>query len=151
MAQYYETGNICLITSHETPFLLAICWSKQIWRRRESLISNFQAKFSFVFMFSASTCIRCFGHSTYTVQPYPRVLVRDRQSCAVVTVSLSWDGPVCHCQCVTVSIPANTKHLYNMYTTSAQRLRRWSNIVYMLYKCFMFTGYRPCWTTNTVI
>ena len=25
-------------------------------------------------------------------------------------------------------IPANTKHLYNIYTTSAQRLRRWSNI-----------------------
>ena len=27
------------------------------------------------------------------------------------------------------SFPANTKHLYNIYTTSAQRLRRWSNIV----------------------
>ena len=26
-------------------------------------------------------------------------------------------------------IPANTKHLYNIYATSAQRLRRWSNIV----------------------
>ena len=25
--------------------------------------------------------------------------------------------------------PANKKHLYNIYTTSAQRLRRWSNIV----------------------
>ena len=25
--------------------------------------------------------------------------------------------------------PANTKHLYSIYTTSAQRLRRWSNIV----------------------
>ena len=25
--------------------------------------------------------------------------------------------------------PANTKHLNNIYTTSAQRLRRWSNIV----------------------
>ena len=36
--------------------------------------------------------------------------------------------------------PANTKHLYNIYTTSAQRLRRWSNIVYMLYKCSVFTG-----------
>ena len=27
------------------------------------------------------------------------------------------------------SFPANTKHLYNIYTTSVQRLRRWSNIV----------------------
>ena len=36
--------------------------------------------------------------------------------------------------------PANTKHLYNLWTTSAQRLRRWSNIVQMLYKCFVFAG-----------
>ena len=36
--------------------------------------------------------------------------------------------------------PVNTKHLYDIYTTSAQRLRRWSNIVEMLYKCFVFTG-----------
>ena len=36
--------------------------------------------------------------------------------------------------------PANTKHLYNIYTMSAQRLRRWSNIGYMLYKCFVFAG-----------
>ena len=34
--------------------------------------------------------------------------------------------------------PANTKHLYNICTTSAQRRRRWSNIVQMLYKCFVF-------------
>ena len=37
-------------------------------------------------------------------------------------------------------IPENTKHLYNVCTTSAQRLRRWSTIVQMLYKCFAFTG-----------
>ena len=39
--------------------------------------------------------------------------------------------------------PANTKQLYNIYTTSAQRLRRlrrWSNMVEMLYKCFVFVG-----------
>ena len=36
--------------------------------------------------------------------------------------------------------PANTKHLYTICTTSAQRLRRWSNIVQMLYKCFVFAG-----------
>ena len=35
--------------------------------------------------------------------------------------------------------PANTKLLYNICTTSAQRLRRWSNIVQMFYKCFVFT------------
>ena len=31
-------------------------------------------------------------------------------------------------------ISANTKHLYNIYTKSAQRLRRWPNIVQMIYK-----------------
>ena len=36
--------------------------------------------------------------------------------------------------------PSEHKHLYNICTTSAQRLRRWSNIVQMLYKCFVFTG-----------
>ena len=40
--------------------------------------------------------------------------------------------------------PANTKHLYTICTKSAQRLRRWSNIVQMLYKCFVFTGQWPC-------
>ena len=35
---------------------------------------------------------------------------------------------------------ANTKHLYKMCTTWVQRLRRWSNIVQMLYSCFVFTG-----------
>ena len=33
------------------------------------------------------------------------------------------------------------KHLYNIYTTSAQRLRRWTNNVLKLCKCFGFTGY----------
>ena len=37
-------------------------------------------------------------------------------------------------------IPANTKHLYNICTTSARRFRRWPNIVQMLYKCFCV-----CW------
>ena len=39
------------------------------------------------------------------------------------------------------SFQANIKHLYNIYTTSAQRLRRWSNIVQMSYKCFMFAAW----------
>ena len=38
--------------------------------------------------------------------------------------------------------PANTKYLYDICTTPAQRLRRWSNIVQMLYKCFVFAGQR---------
>ena len=38
------------------------------------------------------------------------------------------------------SHPVNTKHLYDIYTTPAQRLQRWTNIVYILYKCFVFTG-----------
>ena len=35
---------------------------------------------------------------------------------------------------------ANTNHLYNICTTSAQRVRRWSDIVQMLYKMFC-----ACW------
>ena len=48
---------------------------------------------------------------------------------------------VVYCLCYIISrSSANTKHLYNICTTSAQRLRRWSNIAQMLYKCFVFTG-----------
>ena len=43
------------------------------------------------------------------------------------------------------SYPANTKHLYNTCTTSAQRLRRWSNIVQMLYNCLVFPGSIVFW------
>ena len=33
-----------------------------------------------------------------------------------------------------ISLPANTKYLYNICTLTAQRLRRWSNFVQMLYE-----------------
>ena len=33
------------------------------------------------------------------------------------------------------------KYLHNICTTSAQRFRRWPNIVHMLYKCFVFAGF----------
>ena len=36
--------------------------------------------------------------------------------------------------------PANTKHLYNICTTSVQHRRRWANIVQVLYKSFVFAG-----------
>ena len=36
-------------------------------------------------------------------------------------------------------IAVNTNHLDNIYTASAQRLRRWTNIVWMLYNFFVFT------------
>ena len=36
--------------------------------------------------------------------------------------------------------PSKHKHLYNICTTPAQLLRRWSDIVQMLYKCFAFAG-----------
>ena len=39
-----------------------------------------------------------------------------------------------------LNIPANTKHFYNICTASAQRIRRWSSSVQMLYKCFVFAG-----------
>ena len=50
--------------------------------------------------------------------------------------------------------PANTKHLYNICTTSAQRLRRWTNIVQMLYKCLCLLGSIPkpiVWVQTTHI
>ena len=33
--------------------------------------------------------------------------------------------------------PENTRHLYNIYTMLDQRRRRWADIVWMLYKCFV--------------
>ena len=36
--------------------------------------------------------------------------------------------------------PVSTKHLHNIYTMSAQLLRRCSNTVQMFYKCFVFSG-----------
>ena len=35
--------------------------------------------------------------------------------------------------------PVKTKKMYNICTISTQRLRRWFNIVQMLYKCVVFT------------
>ena len=43
--------------------------------------------------------------------------------------------------------PTNTKHLYIIDTTAAQRLRRWSNIVQMLCKCFFLC---VCWETIAI-
>ena len=43
-------------------------------------------------------------------------------------------------QCRVYWIPSKHKILYNICTTSAQRLRRWSSIVQMLHICFVFTG-----------
>ena len=45
---------------------------------------------------------------------------------ASVTPSICW------------CFPANAKHLHSICTTSAQRLRRWSTVVQMLCKCFVF-------------
>ena len=38
------------------------------------------------------------------------------------------------------SFPENTMYLLNICTMLDQRRRRWSNIVHMLYKCFVFAG-----------
>ena len=50
-----------------------------------------------------------------------------------------------------VVYPANKKHLYNICTTTDQRLGRWSNIVQMLYKCFVFAGLRPWANIKTTL
>ena len=41
--------------------------------------------------------------------------------------------------CVVIN-PANTQHLQSVCTASAQRIKRWSNIVQMVYRCFVYTG-----------
>ena len=38
------------------------------------------------------------------------------------------------------AIPTNTNHLYNICTMLDQRLRRWSDVVQMLCKYFVFDG-----------
>ena len=43
--------------------------------------------------------------------------------------------------CIITNIPENTKHLYNICTMLVQRRRRWTDVVQMLYKCFLFAGY----------
>ena len=53
---------------------------------------------------------------------------------------INWEISENHSPWLMIGLKANTKHLYNICTTSAQRLRRWSNIVQILYKCFVFTG-----------
>ena len=40
----------------------------------------------------------------------------------------------------TTARPSKKNHLYNICTASAQGLRCWSNIVQIVYKCFVFTG-----------
>ena len=43
-----------------------------------------------------------------------------------------------NCPMADTSHSQQTKHLYTICTTSAQRLRRWSNIVQMLYKVLVW-------------
>ena len=45
--------------------------------------------------------------------------------------------------CIIQHFPANTKLLHKICTTSVETLRRWFNIVQMLQKCFVFTGFIP--------
>ena len=41
--------------------------------------------------------------------------------------------------------PVHTKHLYNICTMLGQRRRRWTDVVQMLYKCFVFSEHM-IWT-----
>ena len=41
------------------------------------------------------------------------------------------------------SFPVSTKHLYNICTMLDQRRRSWADVVQMLYKYFVFTGFSP--------
>ena len=57
----------------------------------------------------------------------------------------------CVCQCSKWQIPANTKYVYIICTTSAQRLRRWSNIVQMVYNWFVFARIHPFVPKGTIL
>ena len=48
-----------------------------------------------------------------------------------------------HWRFTTIVLAQWAKKLYILCTESAQRLRRRSNIVQMLYKCFVFAGWQP--------
>ena len=41
-----------------------------------------------------------------------------------------------------IPIQVNTKYLYNICTMLVQRRRRWTDVVQMLYKCFVFDRIR---------
>ena len=43
------------------------------------------------------------------------------------------------CKVQHIASRTNIKHLYDICTTSTQRIRRWSNIVHMLFKYFVCT------------
>ena len=52
----------------------------------------------------------------------------------------TFDGKMHNTSCRPATIPANTKYLYSVYTMLSQRRRRWTDVVSMLYKCFVFAG-----------
>ena len=63
------------------------------------------------------------------------IVTRSRAVKSTSHVTVHKPPRISHC------CPANTKHLNNICTTSAQRLRRWANIVQLVYKCFALTGW----------
>ena len=51
-----------------------------------------------------------------------------------------WIQQLVQCGDNLLNYPENTKHLYNICTTLAQRLRCWTNVVQMLCKCLVFAS-----------
>ena len=78
-----------------------------------------------------STCIFLICLSFHIVSPF----LSDVLDGASVIVDVAYDYYIGW-----VNIQGNTTHLYTICTMSAQHLRRWSNIIQMLYRCFVFTG-----------
>ena len=54
-----------------------------------------------------------------------------------IVVVLPWWWWISRCE---GSLPANTKRLYTICTTSDQRQSRWADVVHMSYKWFVFAG-----------
>ena len=54
-----------------------------------------------------------------------------------------WENPLVSVVCTKICQRCNLtniKHFSNICTTAAQSLRRWTNMVQMLYKCFVSAG-----------
>ena len=74
-------------------------------------------------------------------QKLPRILGKFSSLITVLFFKLSWNIP---------KSPENTKHLHNLCTMSAQRLRHSYNIVQMLYKVLCLLG-GQMWSVNVAI
>ena len=102
--------------------------SSDYWRVPcPALFERLQGFLQFILLYAAL-------YSTYIWAVWTTVDARLRNTLAELEFKLGIVLPL-HCES-TAEQSEPPRHLYNV----DQRLRRWSNIVQMVYKCFVFTG-----------